>query len=96
MRMIGNYTGYKPDVNPSIVNEFATAALRFGHTLIQPMLFRLNESFQEIEEGHLPLHQAFFSPYKLIDEGGIDPLIRGLFGRATKKRMPGKLILRIL
>ncbi|XP_059149392.1 peroxidasin homolog [Physella acuta] len=92
MKMIGNYTGYKPDVNPSIVNEFATAALRFGHTLIQPMLFRLNESFQEIEEGHLPLHQAFFSPYRLIDEGGIDPLIRGLFGRATKKRMPGEFL----
>ncbi|XP_055887034.1 peroxidasin homolog [Biomphalaria glabrata] len=92
MTMLGNYTGYKPDVNPSIANEFATAALRFGHTLIQPLLFRLNESFQEIEHGHLPLHKAFFAPYRLIEEGGIDPLIRGLFGRATKKRMPGEFL----
>ncbi|CAL1540332.1 unnamed protein product [Lymnaea stagnalis] len=92
MARLGNYTGYNPEVNPSIVNEFATAALRFGHTLIQPMLFRLNESFQEIEEGHLPLHRAFFTPYRLVEEGGIDPLIRGLFGRATKKRMPGEFL----
>ncbi|KAH9490877.1 hypothetical protein Btru_034171 [Bulinus truncatus] len=92
MKMLGNYTGYKPDVNPTIANEFATAAFRFGHTLIQPVLFRLNESFQETEHGHLPLHKAFFAPYRLIEEGGIDPLIRGLFARATKKRMPGKFL----
>lgn len=88
--MMGSYQGYDANVNPSIVNEFATAAFRFGHSLVQPVIFRLNESFQPIEEGNLPLHRAFFAPYRLMEEGGIDPLLRGLFGAAAKKRMPGE------
>ncbi|KAL8583777.1 hypothetical protein ACOMHN_036412 [Nucella lapillus] len=88
--MMAGYRGYDAKVNPSIVNEFATAAFRFGHSLVQPVIFRLNESFEPVTEGNLPLHRAFFAPYRLLEEGGIDPLLRGLFGAAAKKRMPGE------
>ncbi|XP_063819206.1 peroxidasin homolog [Pseudophryne corroboree] len=92
MSMLGEYRGYDPNVNSGIFNAFATAAFRFGHTLINPILYRLNESFQTIPQGHLPLHKAFFSPFRLLQEGGIDPLLRGLFGVPGKMRDPTALL----
>lgn len=72
------YTGYKPEVNANIFNEFSTAAYRFGHTLLSPQILRLDQQGQEIAAGHLPLRQAFFRPDRLITEGGIEPILRGL------------------
>ncbi|ESO94460.1 hypothetical protein LOTGIDRAFT_161152 [Lottia gigantea] len=92
MAMMGEYNGYDPETNPTIANEFATAAMRFGHSLVQPVIFRLNETYEPIPEGNLPLHRAFFSPYRILEEGGIDPLLRGLYGVSAKKRMPGELL----
>ena len=42
MRKLGDYNGYKPDINPSITNVFATSAFRFGHSLINPIIRRLD------------------------------------------------------
>uniref|UniRef100_A0A8C3TFJ7 Peroxidasin like n=1 Tax=Chelydra serpentina TaxID=8475 RepID=A0A8C3TFJ7_CHESE len=92
IKMMGDYKGYNPNVNAGIINAFATAAFRFGHTLINPILYRLNETFGEIPQGHLPLHKAFFSPFRIIQEGGIDPLLRGLFGVAGKMRVSSQLL----
>ncbi|KAM6171825.1 LOW QUALITY PROTEIN: putative oxidoreductase PXDNL [Erethizon dorsatum] len=92
MKMLGEYLGYHPNMNAGIINSFATAAFRFGHTLINPILYRLNDTFGEIPEGHLPLHKAFFSPSRIIKEGRVDPLLRGLFGVAAELRVPSQLV----
>uniref|UniRef100_A0A3P9KYW7 Peroxidasin n=1 Tax=Oryzias latipes TaxID=8090 RepID=A0A3P9KYW7_ORYLA len=92
MKMLGPYKSYDPNVNAGIFNAFATAAFRFGHTLINPILYRLNEHFQPIPQGHISLHKAFFSPFRIVNEGGIDPLLRGLFGVPGKMRVSTQLL----
>ncbi|KAJ8288623.1 hypothetical protein COCON_G00012820 [Conger conger] len=92
VKLLGEYRGYDPNVNSGILNAFATAAFRFGHTLINPILYRLDENFQPIPQGHISLHKAFFSPFRIVNEGGIDPLLRGLFGVAGKMRVTSQLL----
>lgn len=75
---IAPYTGYDESVDASICNVFSTALYRFGHSSLSSTLLRLNEFGDVIEYGHLALKDAFFAPKILIDEGGIEPLLRGL------------------
>ena len=66
--------------------------LSFGHALIQPFTFRLNETFQPIPEGNLLLRDSFFAPQRYYYEGGMDPLMRGLFGVPAKIKMPREIM----
>lgn len=86
MKLMGRYTGYDDKVNPTISNEFATAAMRFGHTLVSPIQFRLDENWEPIPEGHLQLHQSFFAPDRMLKDGGMDPIIRGLLFNGVRDR----------
>lgn len=79
------YRGYRAEVNPGISNIFATASFRFGHTMLSPQLQRLDRRLKEVEEGHLDLAAAFFSPAKIINEGGIDPILRGLIHQPAQE-----------
>ncbi|CAB1447832.1 unnamed protein product [Pleuronectes platessa] len=82
---IGRYPGYNPDVEPSISNVFATAAYRFAHLAIQPMSVRLDGNYRENSQfPSVSLHKAFFTPWRIVFEGGVDPLLRGLIGRPAK------------
>ena len=71
------YAGWRPEVDGSIDNLFATAAFRVGHTMLSASLQRLDEFGEEAPEGHLSLAQAFFRP-DIVVEHGIDTVLRGL------------------
>ncbi|WP_421726348.1 peroxidase family protein [Bauldia sp.] len=75
--MIAAYSGYDPSVNPGVSVEFSTAAFRFGHSLINPTLQRLEENGETSAAGDLSLLGAFFAPDTLAD-GGFDAMLRGL------------------
>lgn len=72
------YAGYRSTVNPGVTNLFSGAAFRLGHTLLTSDIIRLDDNGQVIPEGNLTLKDAFFQPYKLVNEGGIDPLFKGM------------------
>ena len=75
---VPRYAGYDPSVDARIANSFSTAAYRFGHSSLPSQLLRLDANLQPIEEGAIALRDAFFSPDRVRNEGGIEPLLRGL------------------
>ncbi|XP_043574595.1 eosinophil peroxidase-like isoform X2 [Chiloscyllium plagiosum] len=93
MKYLSSYEGYDESIDPGIANVVSTAAFRFGHLMINPKLFRLDENYQEHPQfKSLDLHQAFFTPWRLIKEGGVDPLMRGLLGRPAKLQRQDKML----
>jgi hypothetical protein len=78
------YRGYDPEVDASVANVFSTAAYRFGHSALSSTLLRLDADGNEIQQGHLALADAFFRPDRVVHEGGIEPLLRGLAAQACQ------------
>ncbi len=76
--VIGSYRGYNPRVNPGVPNSFATAAYRYGHSLIRPQFLRLGSNFRSLAQGPLNLVEAFFRPDQFRLSLGTDPILRGL------------------
>lgn len=73
----GYYKEYSPTCNPSVLNEFATAAFRIGHSLLRPHLPRMDHNYQNIDPPIL-LRDGFFNPDMLYQESMIDEMVRGL------------------
>lgn len=78
------YEGYQDEVNPGIMNEFATAAYRVGHTMVSPTLLRLGSDGKPVPDGPLPLAEAFFNP-GLVTAQGIEPLLRGFAAQTAQE-----------
>ncbi|KAK1331323.1 hypothetical protein QTO34_009276 [Cnephaeus nilssonii] len=95
-KWIPPYRGYNQSVDPRISNVF-TFAFRFGHLEVPSTVSRLDEDYQPWgPEPELPLHTLFFNSWRVVQDGGIDPLVRGLLAKKSKltkqdKMMTGEL-----
>ena len=73
------YTGYDSSVNVSVTNEFATIGFRgMGHSQNRETIARLEEDGSSIDAGSINLAQAFLNPSIITEEGGVEPILRGL------------------
>ncbi|XP_077424399.1 eosinophil peroxidase [Vanacampus margaritifer] len=92
-RQMPPYKGYDPDVDPSIANIFATAAFRFAHVTVQPIVTRLGPGYAaNSQHPSLPLHRSLFASWRVVQEGGIDPVLRGLLLSPAKLQTPGQMM----
>ena len=75
---VGPYKGYSYKTDGSIPNAFASAAYRFGHSLVNPEFARLDKDYKPLPIGPLELRNSFFNPLQYFISGGTDPILRGL------------------
>lgn len=73
----GYYKDYNPSCNPSILNEFAAAAYRIGHSMLRPHIPRLSPNYQIIDPPIL-LRDGFFKVDMIMQAGMVDEITRGL------------------
>lgn len=71
--LLDDYEGYQPYINPAVSNEFANAAYRLGHTLLNNQIHRFDDNGLE----SIALKDAFFKPGE-VSANGVDSLLRGL------------------
>lgn len=70
------YRGYNSQVNPNLSNEFATAAFRFGHSILGDDIRFLDSNGLPVAED-LDLKDAFFNP-ALLRNHSIDSVFKYL------------------
>lgn len=74
---LATYTGYDNNVRPDIMNVFATAAYRIGHTMVVDELPLLDDACNPVGEGLVNLRDAFFQP-QIVASNDIDAVLKGL------------------
>ncbi len=82
---VGPYPGYMPEVDPGVPNSFATAAYRYGHSLIRSKFDRLDVNYRPLPIGPLNLVDMFFNPDQFRKSLGTDPIARGWLNSNSRR-----------
>ncbi|KAK2705306.1 peroxidase-like [Artemia franciscana] len=76
----GYFSDYDPSINPTITNEFAAAAFRMGHSLIQGHIHMIDRR----NDHTVTLSQMFNDPSFMMNPGQVDSLLRGLLEESSQ------------
>ncbi len=71
---LSRYRGYDATVDPSVANEFSTAAFRFGHSTLNDDVEFFDNNGRPVREG-ISLAEAF-NKAELLKETGIDSILK--------------------
>ena len=72
-------------IDARVANEFASVAFRFGHSQVTDAVKRLDQFLKPSIHGHLNLRDNYFSPGRVMKQGGIDPILRGMIWTASQE-----------
>jgi peroxidase len=72
------YPGYDANTDPTIDFFFNTVSLRYGHTQVNNVTWRLNDDGTPAAGGHILLRNVFFDPNFLTTGDGCSAIYRGL------------------
>ncbi|XP_077997407.1 dual oxidase 1-like [Glandiceps talaboti] len=91
---VPEYSGYQSSVNPGITHEFQSAAMRFGHTLVPPGVYRRNAqcefrntSMATGSAGHHGLRtcNTYWNPQEAVEETDIDEILLGMASQIAER-----------
>ncbi|CAH1400800.1 unnamed protein product [Nezara viridula] len=78
----GYWDGYDPTVNPNIIDAFASAAFRFGHSLLPTAVERWSKAHKFIASKRLS--DLIRRPYDLYRAGVMDEYLMGLMNQVAQ------------
>lgn len=86
--MISGYSGYNPNIDPTIAAEFVAAGMRFGHGMINEFFPRVFSNGASIPQGGLRFLDGVFQAGRIF-EGGVDAILKGMM--QTPAKLPQRI-----